>query len=184
MVTLRVTVADVATLVVTSGQTFNNTIANVNIVYDTLVLTSWKDPPDYNAGPGETPENVWILKIVAIGSDGSLWNLFEGSKSGNDTSFNSGKGSFERWSQLFAGLHDFEPVILIFNFWAEVKDDTRPGRQQVLIAMAYPDILGTSIFDYCGSPKSSGGASVKIQRSVIISGMTYIAELWLWKESP
>ncbi|MGC9346236.1 MAG: hypothetical protein ACP5ER_05555 [Candidatus Bathyarchaeales archaeon] len=177
MVTLRVTVADVATLVVTSGQTFNNTIAIINIVYDTLVLTSTKDPPNYNEPPNP---NVWILDIVAIGSDGSLWYLHEGTKA---DMFNTGQGSFELWDQTFYGLHDFEPVILIFNFWA-VDEVTDHGRQQVLIVMAYPDILGTSIFDYGGSPKSSGGATVKIQRSVVISSMTYTAELWLWKESP
>ena len=178
MVTLRVTVADVATLVVTSGQTSDNTIANINIVYDTLILTTTKDPPDYKNPPHD---NVWIYNIVAIGSQGSLWYLFKETK-GQDNMFNTGDGSFEYWDKIFYGLHDFEPVILIFNFWA--VDDTGHGRQQVLIVMAYPDILGTGIFDYGGSPKSSGGATVKIQRSVVISSMTYTAELWLWKESP
>jgi hypothetical protein len=179
MVTLRVTVADVATLIVTSGKTFNNTIARINIVYDTIVLTSWKDPPDYNVPPNE---NVWILNIVAFGSRGSLWYLFEGDRGGNDNSFNTGTGPFERWSKPFDGLHDFQPVVLIFNFWA-VDPVTGKGRQQVLISMAYPNLLSTSIFDYGGSPKSSG-SSVKIQRSVVISSMTYTAELLLWKESP
>lgn len=179
IVTLRVTVADVATLIVTSGQTFNNTIARINVVYDTLVLTSWKDPPDYNGPPNE---NIWILDIFAFGSDGSIWDLFEGSKSGQDNKFNSGTGPFERWSKPFNGLHDFQPVLLIFNFWA-VDEVTGHGRQQVLIMMAYPDLLGTNIFEYGGSPERSG-AAVKIQRSVIISSMTYTAELWLWKESP
>ncbi len=66
---------------------------------------------------------------------------------------------------------------------ATIDPATGQGRRQVLIMMAYPDILGTSIFDYGGSPRRSGIASVKVQRSVIISSMTYTAELWLWKES-
>lgn len=179
MVTLRVTVADVATLVVTSGQTSDNTIANINIVYDTLILTTTKDPPDYKDPPHD---NVWIYDIVAISSQGSLWYLFKDTK-GHDNMFNTGDGSFEYWDKIFYGLHDFEPVILIFNFWT-VGDTGGDGRQQVLIVMAYPDILGTSIFEYGGSPKSSGGATVKIQRNVVISSMTYTAELLLWKESP
>lgn len=178
MVTLRVTVADVATLVVTSGQPFNNTIANINIVHDTMILTSTKEPPDYNEPPNE---NVWILDIMAIDSKGLLWHLLHEGKD-QDFMFNTGEGSFELWSQTFFGLHDFEPVILIFNFWA-IDPVTGLGRRQVLIMMAYPDILGTSIFDYGGSPKGSGSASVKVQRSVIVSSMTYTAELWLWKES-
>lgn len=180
MVTLRVTVADVATLVATSGDTLNNTIADMNVVYDTLILTSTKEPPDYNEPPNE---NVWILDIIAIGSQGSLWHLFTGTKAGQGNKFNTGQGSFELWYDLFPGLHDFEPVVFIFNFWA-VDPITGHGRQQVLIVMAYPDILGTSIFDYGGSLESVRGAAVKVQRSVIISSMTYTAELWLWKESP
>ena len=180
MVTLRVTVADVATLVATSGEPFNNTIAIINVVYDTLVLTSTKDPPDYNEPPNE---NVWILDIVAIGSQGLLWHLFDGTKAGQDNKFNTGVGTFELWYEDFPGLHDFEPVVFIFNFWA-VDPITGLGRQQVLIVMAYPDVLGTSVFDYGGSLKNVRGASVKVQRSVVISSMTYTAELWLWKESP
>jgi len=178
MVTLRVTVADVATLIVTSGQTFNNTIARINIVYDTIVLTSWKDPPNFNVPPNE---NVWILDIVAFDSQGLLWYLFEGDKGGQDNKFNSGSGLFERWSQIFHGLHDSDPVILIFNFWA--VDPEGHGRSQVLVTMAYPNLLGSSVFEYGGSPSISGSA-IKVQRSVGISGMTYTAELWLWKESP
>lgn len=179
LVILRVSVADVATLIVTSGQTFNNTIARINLVYDTLVLTSWKDPPDYNVPPNDA---VWITDIVAFGSQGSLWNLFEGTKSGEDNKFNSGKGPFVRWSRPFDGLHNFEPVVLIFNFWA-VDEITGKGRQKVLITMAYPELLSTNIFEYGGSLEAAS-AAVRLQRTVLISSMTYTTELWLWKESP
>ncbi len=179
LVILRVTVADVATLVVTSKKTTNNTIARINLVYDTLVLTSWKDPPDYNVPPSE---NVWIMDFLAFDSDGTLWHLLEGSKNDADNKFNTGSGEFERWSRPFDGLHDFQPVILIFNFWAVDEDGN--GRSQVLVSVAYPDLLGTNIFEYGGSPKRSGLSTVTVQRSVIISGMTYTSELIMWKESP
>jgi len=173
-VTLRVTVADVATLVVTSEQNFNNTIARINIVYDTIILTSLKDPPNDNFKPNE---DVRIDNIVAFGSDGSLWMLYDSQgKNSNDNMFNTGKGEFERWSSTFWGLHGFQPVVLIFNFWA-----VEQGRRQILIMMAYPELFGTTIFEYGGSPRSMG-ATVRVQRSVLISSMTYTAELWLWKE--
>jgi len=178
-VILRVTVAEVATLIVTSAQTFNNTIARINIVYDTIILTSWKDPPDYNFQPSE---NVWIFDIATFGSRGSLWKLFEGDEKGNDNMFNTGKGPFERWFRDFVGLRAFQPVILILNFWA-VDPATGRGRHQVLITMAYPELLGTSIFEYGGFPYRDD-VVVRVQRSVGISGMTYTAEVWLWKESP
>jgi len=178
-VILKVTVSNVATLVVTSGQNFENRIARVNVVYDTIILTSWKDPPNYNVPPNE---NVWILDIVAFSSSGSIWHLFNGEKAGKDNKFNTGDGPFERWNRTFGGLNDFQPVIFVFNFWA-VDPETNKGRSQVLITMAYPNLLSTNVFEYGGFP-GSGITAVKIQRSVIISGMTYTAELWLWKETP
>jgi len=179
MVTLRVTVADVATLIVTSGQTFENEIANINIVGDTVVLTSTKEPPDYNQPPNE---NVWILDIVAFESQGILLYLYEGTKSGQNNKFNTGSGSFEVWSREFKGLHGSDPVLMIFNFWA-IDPVTGQGRSQVLVTLAYPNLLGNSVFEYGGSWKNTN-AAVRMQRSVSISDMTYTAELWLWKESP
>ncbi len=177
MVTLRVTVADVATLVVNSGQVFNNTIAKVNMVYDDLILTTTKLPPNYNQPPNE---QVWIYDIVAFDSQGQLWWLMdEGSKSTDK--FNTGEGSWTLWIRNFFGLHDFQPVVLIFNFWA-IDPVTGQGRQQVMVVMAYPEILGTGVFEYGGT--AAGASTADVQRSVLISGMTYTAELLLWKESP
>ncbi|MEM2103940.1 MAG: hypothetical protein QW717_03515 [Candidatus Bathyarchaeia archaeon] len=177
-VVLRVTVSNVATLVVTSGQDFENKIARVNVVNETVILTSWKDPPDYNFKPNE---NVWILDIVSFNGRGSIWHMFKGGKNGNDNMFNTGNGPFERWSRPFGGLNNFQPVIFVFNFWA-VDNENQNGRSQVLIYLAYPNLLSTNVFQYGGVPRNFN-AVIKTQRSVIISGMTYTAELWLWKET-
>ncbi len=174
MVTIRATVADVATLIVNSGQVFNNTIAKINLQYDTLILTTTKDPPNYNQPPND---QAWIKNIVAFDNMGNIWNLYNGTK---DDKFNTGDGSYELWAKDFCGLHGFEPVVLIFNFWV-VDQVTGHGRQFVLVMLAYPDLFGTNIFEYGGSP-SSGTQVVRLQRSVIITSMTYTAELWLWKE--
>jgi hypothetical protein len=182
VVILRVTVADVATLVISSQQPINNTIARINIVYDEIILTSWKDPPDYN--DVKQQENVWILHIATLDSKGSIWNWMDKDKpkGSNDPMFNSGKGPFERWSSKFTGLHDSEPVIVIFDFWAD--DGTgKGGRRQIIITTPYPQLLGTNIFEFGPIPKS-GCATARVQRSVMISGMTYTSELTLWKESP
>jgi hypothetical protein len=177
VVILHVTVADVATLVVTSKKETNNTIARINLVYDDLILTSWKDPPNYNVPPSE---NVWIMDILAFDSDGMMWHLLDEGKV-SENKFNTGSGEFERWSRPFIGIHDFEPVIMVFNFWA--VDDEGNGRQQVMITVAYPDLLGTNIFEYGGYPRRSDLATATVHRNVIISGMTYTSELTVWKES-
>ena len=171
MVTVRVTVADVATLVVMSGNAYENSIANINLVYDTMILTRVEED--------QPKDNVWIYNIIAFDSEGSLWSLYDGNKD-QESKLNSGQGEFEFWRKTFYGLHGFNPVLLIFNFWA-VDPLTGNGRSQILVVMAYPNLLTTNIFQYGGSP-SIGKTSVAVQRSVMISGMTYTAELWLWKE--
>ncbi len=177
VVTLRVTVADVATLIVTSKQYFENNICNVNIVGDEVILTTTKEPP-YNQPPNE---NVWIMNILAIDSQGTIWDLYRGTKSGQDNKFNSGAGAFELWRKEFVGLHGSDPVLMVFNFWA-IDPITGNGRQMVIVTLAYPNLLGNTIFSYGVKPLPSK-AVVNVQRSVTISGMTYTSELWLCKES-
>jgi hypothetical protein len=169
VVVLRVSVAGVATVVVTFGTTPANNIAEINFVGDTLILTQ----------PDADPEGArWVDNIIPIGSQEDLQFLYNGTRS-NDDKLNY--GSLRIWSRTFNGLQNDNPVVFIFNFWAVIKGE---GRQEVLVAGPYQNLLGHTVFEYGGSPKTSGGAAVKIQRSVIISGMTYTAELWLWKESP
>jgi hypothetical protein len=179
MVILRVTVADVATLVVTFGSTPANYIAKINMVGDNIILTM----PDGN----ETPRpNRNILEIFAFESQGSLTSLYTGTKTGTDSKLNYGWGSNWRiWERPFPSLHSQDPVILVFNIWT-VPPNAPPGeggKQEVIVAGPYQNLLGYTVFQYGPSPKSSG-AAVRIQRSVVISGMTYTAELLLWKESP
>jgi len=54
------------------------------------------------------------------------------------------------------------------------------GRRPVLVAGPSPSRMGFRVLNYGGTPR---GTTARIQRNVIISGMTYIAEMILWKES-
>jgi len=54
------------------------------------------------------------------------------------------------------------------------------GRRPVLLAGPSPIGGGFRVLNYGGTPR---GTTVRVQRNVIISGMTYIAEMILWKES-
>lgn len=170
VIVLRVTVADVVTLIVAFGTTPPDDIAKINFAGDTITLTM----------PDATPRGArWIDNIIPISNQEDLQFLYNGTRSKYDK---LNYGSLKVWSKNFNGLKNRNPVVFIFNFWTVTGDGE--GRQVVIIAGPYQNLLGYTVFEYGGgSPKSSGG-SVKIQRSVIISGMTYIAELLLWKESP
>jgi hypothetical protein len=182
-VILRVSVADVATLIVTFGKTPK--IIDINMVGDQIILTKPKDPS--NAA-------VNVTSVYAIGEQNLLWLLYEGQGPPYDK-FNTGEGSpFRLWpppnhpthpNGIFPGLSSYNPTILIFNLETSIKkdDEWKPGYQEIMVAGPYQNLLGYTVFQYGGSPKG-GSASVRLQRSVIISGMTYIVELTLWKESP
>ncbi len=166
VVVLRVTVAGVATIVVTFGTPPPNDIAEINFVGDTIILTM----------PDATPRGArWLDNIIPIGSEEDIQFLYNGTRDSEEDKLNYGASTV--WSETFYGLRYLDPIVFIFNFWAVIEGE---GRQEVLVAGLYRALY--DIFEFGGSPQSN--RVVKIQRSVIISGMTYTTELWFWKESP
>lgn len=163
LVVLRVTVADVATLVVTFGTPPSNDIANINFVGDHIILTM----PDGNPRGAR-----WIDNIVPITAEGFEF-LYNGTRRSEDK---LNYGALTVWDKQFNGLRQRNPVIFVFNFWAVEEGK---GRQEVLVAGPCQNVLGFTVFEYGGKPTSS---SVSLQRSVRISDMTYIAQLLLWKD--
>ena len=170
MVILRVSVADVATVVVTFGKNPVKVI-DINIAGDTVILTRPKDAP--NAA-------VEIKNVYVYGSQGDLSFLYKGQGPPYDK-FNTGSGQHRLWNHTFNGLQDYDPIVLIFHI-ETVPEGQSGGWQDVVVAGPYQAFLGHTVFNY-GSPPQGGGA-IRLQRSVNIAGLTYIAELWLWKESP
>ncbi len=167
MVILRVTVADVATLVVNFGRN-NNSVLDVNMVGDDVILTEPKIPS--NAA-------VWLESMSYYSSDGSVSYFYTGGT--NDDKINTGGGLFELWSQTFNGLKSMDPVFLILELSA-VENNNGHGRREIVIAGPYQNFLGYTVFQY-GSQNIANRPIVTSQRSVIISGMTYTAQLTLWK---
>ena len=164
VVILRVSVADVTTLIVTFGKSSSTYVADINMVGDNVILTKAKDPSN---------EDVKLLEIFAFGSRGSLTSIYNGTAQDH---FNTGEGEHRLWTKTFPGLRTQDPAILVVNFDAVDK-----GRKEIIVTGPYQNLLGYTVFEYSGAPTSSS-AAVKLQRSVIISGMTYIVELTLWKE--
>lgn len=172
----RVTVSDVATVVVTYKSGSVN-IVDINLLGDNLILTRTKYTPN---------DNVWIMNATYITGDfGELKYLFNSSRK-NDQNYQLNTGNFMMWSRKYNGLSFDDPVCFVLNFWAvdpsKDPEDPKNGRTEIVIAGPFQNIMGYSVFDYGDRPRSQG--AVRLQRSVIISGMTYTAELWLWKETP
>lgn len=164
MVALRVTVADVATIVVTLERQTSG-IIDINVVNDEVILTEPKIPN--NAA-------IWLMNMYYYSSSGSLPLLYPGGKI-QENKVNTGQGRFELWSKEFPGLKSLEPIFMVLD--VEAVDD---GRRQLVVCGPYQNLLGHTLFEF-GPPHQGNSAAVRTQRSVVISGMTYIAELILWE---
>jgi hypothetical protein len=167
IVILTIDVAEVATLVVTFGSEMPN-VVDINMVGDDIILTK----PDNNP----TGATIFINGLYVFKDDGTR-TLFEDFKSKEKFTYTQ-SGNYEEWIGNDPGVKYYEPSLVILCY-----DDTEGagGRQDFVVAGPYQNLLGYSIFEYGASPKISDNA-VRIQRSVLISGMTYTAELVFWKE--
>lgn len=167
VVIFKVTVADRSTLVVQSQDLQNpNNIAKVNVVGDSVVLTN----PPIKINPPYPSR--WVMNIQMYNFETSV-NLLNGSRD-NQYKLTYGSG-YALWSQVFAGLDMSEPSILIFTF-----DAVDTGRTLILLVGPWSLWNLGGVISLNPAPVVSG-ASVSVQRDIIIGGMAYVAELRLWK---
>ncbi|NHJ84168.1 MAG: hypothetical protein FK734_01815 [Asgard group archaeon] len=167
IVILKIDVAEVATLVVTFGSEMPN-VVDINMVGDDIILTK----PDNNP----TGATIFINGVYVFRDD-EIATLFEDFKSKDKFTYTQ-SGPYEEWVGTYPGVKYYEPSLVILNY-----DNTEGegGRQDFIVAGPYQNLLGYSIFEY-GSPPKITDTAIRLQRSVLISGMTYTAELIFWKE--
>jgi len=175
-VILRIDVADVATLMVTSGKSSILETINVGFVGDNISIRIDKDLDIKN------PPETKINEIYVVGSHEDIWKLYEGMGGSEDHFTPSTAGNFEYWNNTFSGLKMHDPVLLVISLNTVPKGESdENGRQDIIIAGPYQRLLGYSVFEFGDHPESNV-AVIRIQRNVVISGMTYTAELLLWKD--
>jgi len=180
---LRVTVADIATIVAVY-QSINNPKGIIE------VWTSGDDVTMFIPLSEEYPwfqpqEADWVCSVDAYYDQEDIKELYSGGTEETDK-FNWGQGSpYKNWTRPFPGLKSSDPGLLIFVISAVPKGEGKGGkgggRTLLLIAGPSPNWMGFRVLNYGGTPK---GSTATVQRNVIISGMTFIAEMALWKESP
>ena len=169
-VIFKVTVADRTTIVVSEQSTPNPTdVAKVSLVGDYIIATIDE------ALPG-SKDARWIVNIMMYNSEGSV-NLY------NATAPPWGEPDLQKglrsiWSYIFPSLSYSEPSILVFTIRTDIEGPG--GRTFVLLIGPYTMWTQGGVIDLNPAPVSSG-ASVSVQRDVIIAGMAYILELRLWK---
>lgn len=168
----KVTVAGVTTITSSYAKGFENQhIMNASIIGENITIAIPEGPGWEKGSAGAR----WVENVLAVCEDG-IYNIYNGSKSDEDKI--TWGGDIWGWTRLFSGLNQLNPLFLIFNL------SVPNPRRLVLFLGPDPNWSGSRVAAY-GDPTGAGASSaVKVQRDVIISGMTYIAELTLWKESP
>ena len=173
IIAFRVTLADLSSLVLMYQSTPPNNVADVNIVGDQVILSIPDQPPS-------PPNNArWVDYIIVFDGE-SFYFIHNGTRS-NDDKLNYGSGSqFKVWNKNFPGLHYQNQAFTLFSFWAVLPGG---GRTSVMIAGPSPGWQGNRVLQYGDAEGPRGtGLALKFQRTVYISGMTYLAELTFWKE--
>jgi len=169
-VIFRVTVADRATMVVCKQSRPNpNDAAKISMVGDNLIAKIDTSLPG-------SMDARWICSISMYNFETSV-NLY------NRTAPPWGEADLKKgqnmWNMAFPGLSQTEPSILIFTIRTESADK---GIGRTIVLLIGPFTLWTQGGVISMSPGPVGsGASVSVERDVIIAGMAYIAELRLWK---
>jgi len=175
IIVFKVTVADLTSVSARYMAGFGlQRVINASIVGENVTLTI----PE---GPGWEKNSAgtrWVANLMSVSEDELLYiygGMSDGKTWSNDAKISWGQGHWG-WSRLFPGLSYYDTLFLIFSL------SVPNPRQQVLVLGPEPVWRGFRVAD-CGGP-CGASSIVKVQRSVIISGMAYIAELTMWKETP
>lgn len=167
-VIFRVTVADRATMVVSKQSRPNpDDAAKISLVGDSIIATIDE------ALPG-SKDARWICGVTMYNFETSIDLYNRAAPPWGDADLKWGDNM---WNMTIPGLSYTEPSILIFTIRTTPEEG---GRTIVLLIGPYTLWSQGGVIEINPRPTSSG-ASVSIQRDVIIAGMAYIAELRLWK---
>lgn len=170
---LTITVAGMKTTVVTQTDNPFAELIKINTSGDTIILSL----PEEIIGNNTRSERR-VKEIDAYIYE-ELVPLFEGeTMKPPDIKFTSGSG-YEFWSLTFPGLRFMDPTALIF--WIELTLK-HYGRVLVVLAGSLDFMAEEEILNF--GPETGGKPPpiVTMRRLVVISDMTYVAQLSFWRE--
>jgi len=167
---LKITVAGISTMVVKYTDEDATPVMKINTYGDTITLS-------IREGDYDTKATRWVRSITAFNFD-SLTEIYAREKKTEDK-FTYGLGWW-CWNRTFTGLRTMDPALLLFTVYTAI-----PGTGFSPVIVVGPFSLWDSSRVFSFGPDSgqvSNNVAIKLRRFVVISGMTYIAELALWKE--
>ncbi len=165
---LKVTVAGMSTITVAEEDDSMH-IIRINTFGDNMTIS-------YRNESVPTSGARWILNILSYDGE-NFMEIYEGGRT-NENKMTWGYGYYQ-WYKTFPGIRSINPPLLIFTLSVPLPDG---GRQPVIVVGPFSPWDSNQIFGFGPDTGQYRDSAVKLRRFVVISGMTYIAELTLWKE--
>jgi hypothetical protein len=169
---MTITVAGMSTTVVARTNDPFSELIKINTSGDDIILSL----PDELIGNNTRSERR-IVQIDVYDSE-VLFPLFsQGDLNPPDIKFTSGEG-YEYWTMTYPGLKYMDPTALLF--WVELTLKHH-GRVLVLLAGSLDFMAEQEILSLGPNPENKNPIVV-IRRLVVISDMTYVAQIAFWRD--
>jgi hypothetical protein len=164
---MRITVAGITTLVVANTDPTLQEVLRINTFGDTVTLTM---RGEFDNVLGERR----IKQINAYDFD-TMTRIYDGSSDPTATKVNNGI-SYDWWNMTFPGLDAMDPALLLFTI------SVPNPRRLVIVAGPFSFWDANKVFQFGPDMTRIPAPAATLRRYVVFSGITYVAEITLWKE--
>jgi type II secretory pathway pseudopilin PulG len=169
---MKITVAGISTMVVAQQDQTVQNVMKINTFGDTIILS-------FRGELTNTSAVRRVLNIMSFNYDETLTEIYGGGD-GNEDKITEGYG-YVFWNSTFPGLKAMDPALLLFLVSVPLGAGGG-GRRPVMVAGPFSLWESSEIFSFGADSEQVRDAAIKLRRYVVVSGITYIAELTLWKE--
>ncbi len=169
---MKITVAGTSTMVVAQQDQTVQNVMKINTFGDNIILS-------FRGELTNTSSARWVLGIMSYNYDETLTEVYGGGD-GNEDKITEGYG-YVFWNSTFPGLKAMDPALLLFLV-STTLGAGEGGRKTVIVAGPFSLWESSEIFSFGPDSEQVGDVAIKLRRYVVFSGITYIAELTLWKE--
>jgi len=169
LVVLRVTVAGITSVLVKQTDEDTQNLLRINTFGDTVTLT-------FKGLCQKDSQGVRRVFDILTYNFEEIAPLYDGRDAPQTEKIINTGEKYDWWNKTFPGLSVLDPALLLFV--VRVPNPTRT----VIIAGPFSFWESSKLLSFGPDLEQFSGNAVKLRRFVVISGITYIAELTLWKE--
>ncbi len=164
---MRITVAGISTLVIAQTDQTLQDVLKINTFGDTVTLTM--------RGEFDNVLGERRIKQIDAFDFTTMMRVYDGTNDPTSSKVNNGEG-YDWWNMTFPGLEALDPAMLLFTV------SVPNPRRLVIIAGPFSFWEANKVFTFGSDMEQIPATAIKLTRYVVFSGLTYVAEITLWKE--